>query len=747
MTRYRLAIFELFALVLALGLLASYMVYQSVQEVSRSSEALVERSMADLQGLDAFRTDLLEHERLAYEAYGAIQPDALADRQAAVAQRIKEQWSRLSEWGLGRTSRKDLETHWSAIRTQTNKLYANLSAESTDWDAARAQLEAITEHRRAMTPTLEDLATSLQAAAREANKANQANLAFLNRMVVLYTAAIFFIAIGVGLVFLRILRLNRENRALAEFPARNPNPVLKLGPKTDVRYANPAADELARSLAASHTGEDLLDSATHQAIADDPHARREAERGDRRLLFEWDWLPDLGTYHVYARDITEQRRAEESLRRMAYEDGVTGLPNREGLLAALADLCASERPAVIIVSLERFDRLVAQSGFQEADALLARVGQALQEAAQTHWGENVLVGRLDGALFGVVVPEGEAVSPAAVEALRAELPREMRTPHALFQTEYRTGIRRSEAGEDQPEAEALLRDANTALIAADQDSAVRVVDHDRALQEAEEGRGRIEACLRDALREERGLELYIQPKLRLSDGAISGGEFLVRWQDPDLGRVSPGDFIPVAEQSGLILDLGQWILDRAADYLADWQADPDAAGMQAAVNVAAPELYDAGWAEGVLDRLRARDLPGHLLEVEVTERVLAGTKDSPTLTNLHRLREAGVSIAVDDFGTGYSSLGYIHRLPIDRVKVDKQFVDPLPVAADSISLARVVVEMADGLGLTTIAEGVEHGEQADALRAMGATFVQGFLYTRPLPAADFPERIRSGKGA
>jgi EAL domain-containing protein (putative c-di-GMP-specific phosphodiesterase class I) len=181
--------------------------------------------------------------------------------------------------------------------------------------------------------------------------------------------------------------------------------------------------------------------------------------------------------------------------------------------------------------------------------------------------------------------------------------------------------------------------------------------------------------------------------------------------------------------------------------LTEWQDEPAVAESQLAFNVAPPELYDPAWAEDVLVRLQRAGVDPDRLEVEVTERVLAGPEGSVSVDNLARLRAAGVAVSVDDFGTGYSSLAYIHRLPINRVKIDKQFVDPLPIGTQGVSLARVIVEMAEGLGLETIAEGVEHQPQAETLRAMGCGYAQGFLYARPMPAADFPAFARQWSNA
>lgn len=612
-------------------------------------------------------------------------------------------------------------------------------------DAARSQLAALQQHRQAMQPILRDLDQELQRRAEAANTRNRANLAFMSRLVTAYTVVILLIAAAVAWVVWRLVRTSRANRALAEFPHRNPNPVLTLDRDGNVRYANPAARKFAAHLEGEAARpQALLAPGTLDRIQRSASGSLEAEHGARFCLFEWEWLPDLARFHVYVRDITERRQAEDRLRRMAYVDGVTGLPNRAGLLEVLETRLAGGACGVLTVSLDRFDQLITQFGFEAADAFLREVGGALGEVASRCLEEGV-VGRLDGSLFGVVTTD-PALGTELAEALLDRLPREVQAGGALFQAANRIGVRPPRDSDGAGDGATLLRDANAALLAAEGSEQGRVVEHDEALRAAEGERARIEARLREALRAERGLEPYVQPKLRLADGVVVGGELLARWEDPELGWVSPGRFIPVAEQSGLIAELGAWVLEQAADLLAGWQTQPATREAHLAVNVAAPELYDPGFADRVLRLLEARSLAGHRLEVEVTERVLAGPEDWVTVTNLRRLRAAGVAISVDDFGTGYSSLAYIHRLPISHVKIDKQFIDALPAPGKGRSLAGVIVDMAAAFGLGTVAEGVETEDQAAALSAMGCHQVQGFLFARPMPAADFPAFLKAWNG-
>ncbi len=746
MTRYRLLVAILIPGILGAGIAASVLVYGAAERVAESSDLLVNEAMVDLRALDAFRTNLLEHERLAYEAYGTIQPQTVAPELREVRNRIEDRWGALRDWGLSEEDEQRLAEHWARIRERARGLLENLNQPQPDWDRAQDQLATMTERRKRIEPYLETLGRNLEDRAEAANNATRRDTDFMFTLVSVYTGIIFLIALVVARVFWRLAAISRTNQALAEFPRRNPNPVLTLDASGRVTYANPAAYELAgTALGPGAEGGELLDSETVDTLIRQGIGALEIRRGDRILLVEWHWLTDLRKFQVYLHDITEQRTAENRLRRMAYEDTVTGLPNREGMREVLTQALQEATPGVILISVDRFELMTAQQGFEAADAVLMELARALGPAARRRFGEETTVARLDGALFGVVVPY-TPVDRGLAGALRQDLPKEIRTAHAFFQTDYQLGVRPHRGEDQEATASDLLHDADTALVAYERAGGTRVMVYDAHLQEAEKEKVRIEHRIREALRHERGLQLYIQPQVDLTTGRITGGEFLLRWHDPELGQVSPERFIPVVEHSGLVIELGRWVRERALKHLARWRAQEFANLSEVAINVTSPEVFDPDWPEEVLSRLEAFGLPGRSLELEVTERVLARPEDSLAIHNLRRLREAGIHISVDDFGTGYSSLAYLERLPISRVKVAKQFVDPLPHPKSGISLARLILDMAHAMRLDTIAEAVETEEQAQALRAMGCTRAQGYLFGAAMPAEDFAELLAGDRG-
>jgi EAL domain-containing protein (putative c-di-GMP-specific phosphodiesterase class I) len=248
---------------------------------------------------------------------------------------------------------------------------------------------------------------------------------------------------------------------------------------------------------------------------------------------------------------------------------------------------------------------------------------------------------------------------------------------------------------------------------------------------------RLDHAMRLALANER-FRLHYQPQVDLNTGAVLGAEALIRWRDPELGEVSPGEFIPVAEESGFIVALGDWVLKHAVTQAARW----DAAGlaMPVSVNVSALQFQQPGFVDGVAQALRDAGLPPHLLELELTESILVQDAQDAML-RLQALAQLGVKLAIDDFGTGYSSLAYLKRFPIGRLKIDRSFVSGLPAEESDVALVHAIIHMGQALRLQVIAEGVETEAQRECLRVAGCDLFQGFLYAPALDVPAFEARI------
>ncbi|SDH34253.1 diguanylate cyclase/phosphodiesterase [Bradyrhizobium sp. Rc2d] len=426
-------------------------------------------------------------------------------------------------------------------------------------------------------------------------------------------------------------------------------------------------------------------------------------------------------------DITERRRTEERITHLAHYDALTDLPNRamfhEHLREELGTIADGEEIAVHYIDIDEFKGVNDALGHLVGDELLKSVAQSLRRCA----GPMDFVARLGGDEFAIV--QSAVTSPEEVNELVARVFETIRMPfdcmgHHLT-TDASIGI--ALAPRHGTALDQILKNADMAMYAAKAAGrrTYRFFEHEMDAKVRE--RRQLEIDLRHAIAHG-GLEVYYQPCLGLKDDRITGCEALVRWRHPERGMVSPAEFIPIAEDTGLINEIGEWVLATACRDAANWPDD-----IRLAVNVSPVQFKSGTLALKIMAALAASNLPASRLELEITEAVLIRDDDA-ALAILHQLRAIGVRIALDDFGTGYSSLSYLHRFPFDKIKIDRCFVDDIAGPDGSASIVQAVVNLAAARRMTTTAEGVETEEQQRLLRALGCSEMQGYLFSAAKPA-------------
>jgi diguanylate cyclase (GGDEF)-like protein len=449
--------------------------------------------------------------------------------------------------------------------------------------------------------------------------------------------------------------------------------------------------------------------------------------------FEPDDVLLLETVANHASVALQNGELIDRLRHEAVHDALTGLPNRtfvqRRLTAALEDVAAgrSMGVAVLILDLDGFKEVNDTLGHQQGDHLLVEVAARLTTAV----GAAGTVSRLGGDEFAVLLT-GSGDEDGALRVGRRVL-RALEHPVALDGMEVEVGgsVGIALAPAHASDTAALLKRADLAMYSAKAStSGIRVYEPE--LDTTNPRRLTLVAELRTALQSGQ-LEVHVQPQARLSDGAVVSGEALVRWLHPERGLVTPDEFIPVAERSGLIAPLTSRVLELSVRAIADWRAAGHDLGL--AVNLSTRSLHDADLVEEVTRLLGRYDVPADRLTLEVTEgSVMADPARATAL--LHQLRDLGVRLSVDDFGTGYSSLSYLKRLPVHEVKIDRSFVANLGERADDVAIVRAIVDLGRHLGLEVVAEGVEDQETWDLLASMGCHLVQGWHLARAMPADD-----------
>lgn len=447
-------------------------------------------------------------------------------------------------------------------------------------------------------------------------------------------------------------------------------------------------------------------------------------------------------------DISERKAMERALTAQARTDRLTGLANRLAILERLDELCRAQRDnaadagfALLLLDFDNFKFVNDTMGHEAGDDLLRQVAARLQIAVCTVGAHGSaprggLVGRLGGDEF-VAILEG-LEGPASVDEATAHVLESLAPPYALGETEVTStaSIGIVIADRRYGTASEMLRDADVAMYEAKRAGRARARVFDVALSEAVERRRRLEVDLRGATR--RGeLQLVYQPVFDLRRGRLASVEALLRWSHPELGPISPAEFVPIAEDSGLIGAVGHWVLREACRQLAAWRTcDMDFLPSSVAVNVSRQQLARGeSFVCEVQDALRAAGLEPAALIVEVTEReVMAG--ETAIRSALRKLRSLGVRIAVDDFGVGVSSLSCLHEFPISMIKIDRSFVREIESRRELAAVVSSVLLLADRLGLTCVAEGIETPSQLATLRALGCGYGQGYLFSAPLlPAA------------
>ncbi|MDH6258353.1 EAL domain-containing protein [Bradyrhizobium sp. BR13661] len=448
----------------------------------------------------------------------------------------------------------------------------------------------------------------------------------------------------------------------------------------------------------------------------------------RRVTFN-----DRDGYLVAVADITERRKVEARIAYMAHHDGLTDLPNREYFqdrLRQALDQAGGKRVGVLYIDLDLFKNINDSFGHPSGDRVLKQVAERLSKAVR---GAN-LAARLGGDEFAVILAAD--VSPNEASACATLLIDMLKAPYEIDGQEMVIGasIGIALSPGDGTTSEELMRNADMALYRAKSDGGGVHHFFEREMDLQAQKRRDMELDLRRAFANGE-FELHYQPLVSIASDRISGFESLLRWRHPDKGMISPADFIPVAEDIGLITQLGEWVLREACHEAVKWPSD-----VKVAVNLSPAQFRSRNLVQVVISALAQSGLSPKRLELEITESIFLAETDA-NLAILHQLRELGVAISMDDFGTGYSSLSYLRSFPFDKIKIDRSFVKDLAQRPDCVAIVRAISGLGRSLNITTTAEGVETEDQLDWLRAEGCNEVQGFLFSAARPAAEIAKLL------
>ncbi|WJG07933.1 EAL domain-containing protein [Aliiglaciecola sp. LCG003] len=465
---------------------------------------------------------------------------------------------------------------------------------------------------------------------------------------------------------------------------------------------------------------------------------------------KWPMIPHRIKYMLRSREaMVSLKESEERLRYLAYYDSLTGLPNRQYFkeqLEAFINLAkrGQYHVAILFIDLDRFKRINDTLGHSYGDKLLQEVAKKLQSnlrqsdfiTRQPELSDVPELARLGGDEFTIFL--SNVVSVDAVTQVAQRLLNQLSEPIKLekYEVVVTPSIGISFYPHDGDTVDSLLKNADAAMYFAKESGRGCFKFYSESLNSRAVNRLKLEESLRDALKND-DFELYFQPQVRLSDHKICHVEALLRWQHPELGFISPAEFIPIAEDSGFIVDIGHWVLTTACLQAKAWLDTLDEP-IGVAVNISGRQFKSPSFIDDVASVLKETQLPAHLLELELTESVVMSNVQE-NIVRLHGLKRMGVSLSVDDFGTGYSSLSYLKRFPIDTLKIDRSFIIDIANDENDLAIVAAVLALANSLKLNVVAEGVETQSQLQMLEDLQPNkemLIQGYYFHRPMPAVD-----------
>ncbi|HUX90395.1 MAG TPA: bifunctional diguanylate cyclase/phosphodiesterase [Gallionellaceae bacterium] len=732
-------ILVVYLLVLALGVTLSTLIYSNGHSVSRAISSLVNDNLPHLNSISKLRVAIFAQKPLLYEYYATTDRKTFLHAFELNQREIEASLHTIHTLSDGNALLQKINAYTDQINLNADQLDRTFTTTPIDWDRARDILAEVSVTEGRVSPIIDALVTLNQQQVFMSGENAQSRTDLMIRMVIGFSLVISVIAILIGYQVNAYLSENAERKRLAMFPERNPSPVLRMTWEGKVVYSNPATQALLSQLQFADPAQLLPDDFIQRLSAIQSSGQGsmalEYTIKDRVIDCFVHVLEDLNISHIYINDITQRKQAEEKLLHQAYHDPMTGLPNRrmfnEHLQNAIREANGAQMIAVTLVRIDRIKLILESQGYEASDNLMQTLALRLKDLlhANRELAKHAFLFRFEGATFGILL---RYFSDSNHLLLLAEkLHESMNTPlkangQELF---FTLSIGASVFPVDGHDPENLSRNAEAAVnrVIASGGNSFQCYTQD--MNEMAERWLAMENGLRRAL-ERNELVLLYQPQINVASNAIIGAEALLRWNRDGQGFVSPADFIPLAEETGLIIPIGEWVL-RTACHQAQAIHQLGHTDFVMAVNISARQFQHPGFTQLVALVLQETGLSPTRLELEITES-LAMHDAEKSIATMVALRTIGIQLSIDDFGTGYSSLSYLKRFPINKLKVDQSFVRNMCSNANDASIAKSVILLGQSLNLTVIAEGVETHEQLALLKQYGCDEVQGYLFSKPV---------------
>ena len=734
-------ILGVYLLVLALGLTLSTLIYINGQAVSVTTDSLVEIDLPRLNQISKLRVAIFSQKPVLYEYYATADRDVFLKKFDANQSTILQGLRSIQGAEEGQALLAQIESQVTQIGQLADQLDKTLTSPPTDWDRAREILAEVSESANKTTPLIDALVNVNQKHVSSSGEVTQSRTKFMVQLVIVFSIVIFLIAILVGYYVNVYIAENAERRALAMFPERNPSAVLRTTWEGKVAYSNPATTELLSKLGLSQA-ENLLPqdfSSRLASLKSADHELIDMEYTVQNHVLEVSIykLTDLQIFHIYISDITDRKVAEEKLLYQAYHDDLTGLPNRRMFGERLREVIAKPNVDTLLViaffRIDRIKRVLEGQGYEASDNILRAMALRLEAllAENKDLTPGAVLFRLEGATFGMLLPDQTTIQPLFL--LSEKLQSSMREPLPVNDQElfFTLSIGASLFPLNGSDSESLIKNAEAAVNQVSALGGNGLQCYTQNMNAQAERWLSLENGLRRCL-ERNELALHYQPQVDISRNAVIGVEALLRWKRDGTTSISPAEFIPLAEESGLIIPIGEWVLYTACKQAKAWR-DAGMGDMVMAVNISARQFQHPEFIGMVSAAIQKTGIDPHYLELEITESVAMHDVEK-TIAKLNELRAMHLQLSIDDFGTGYSSLSYLKRFPINKLKVDQSFIRNMTTDQNDASISHSIILLGHSLKLKVIAEGVETAEQLAMLQQFGCDEVQGYFFSKPIPA-------------
>lgn len=724
-----------FIVVVVTALWLAWFISENGHQAQKTTQNLVTVQLPKLALIKRVRSALAEHERLLYEYYSTTNRDLIWPKIQTQHHDLTDYLDSVNQSFEGNIM--ELPALYGEISYIRQSLDNNLGSPPVDWDMARFDLANLTLTREKAESILVSLTNKTQNEAWQGAESTQQQIGSIISLVIVFSGLIVLIALFIGYYTQINIRRTAKRKALAKFPERNPNPVLNLKWDGTILFSNPASKRLLETLEVpSNNIQEILPASFFQDLKrwqreHQTQVKFEASISGRHLHYNLSLLHDLESCHLYIEDATERKKAKDQLEYQALHDVHTGLPNRRQFEQNLGEFIKlGTHCSVLFISIDRFKFITSSQGYNIGDLIINVMGQRLLEHCDPNLRRSRTY-RLEGSTFCILLetPYMDSAMDLAITIQNA-----MDEPLEVKEHRYYLNLSMGicHYPQDGQEAQALITNGNAALNHA-RIKGDSCEQYSPNLHAEEQSWLPIDAGMRQALEKEQ-FELHYQAKVDAQSTHIKGAEALIRWKDDEGKMISPGLFIPVAEQTGLIIKIGQWVIEEACRQSVKFSEQQQ--DIHLAINISARQFQHRHFLEQLRHAIHVNKADPSKIELEITESLIMENADQ-SIRIMKRLKDMGFALAIDDFGTGYSSLSYLKKFPIDTLKVDQTFVRNLESDENDQSIVRAIVDLAKHLNLKTVAEGVETEGQWHFLKSLECDYIQGYLFSKP----DTPDKL------